>query len=108
MNNCIFNLSLFVEAGEDDYTIACLLMVYVAITIPRLARNDGSSFKASFEGHFFYNYSSRIIFLHLIMFKQHLLLVLSFTTALIVFFTGYLKARSPNSVLFFLLVHTSF
>lgn len=45
------------EAGEDEYTIACLLMVFVAVAIPRLARSDAATFKAALEGltlHFIY------------------------------------------------------
>lgn len=39
------------ELGEDEYTIACLLMVFVAVSLPKLARNEGSYYKASLEGH---------------------------------------------------------
>jgi len=38
------------DAGEDEYTIACLLMVFVAVAIPRLARSDAATFKAALEG----------------------------------------------------------
>ncbi|KAK0068424.1 membrane-associated protein Hem-like isoform X3 [Biomphalaria pfeifferi] len=37
--------------ADDEYTIACLLFVFVAVSIPKLARLDSSSFKASIEGH---------------------------------------------------------
>ncbi|XP_059172077.1 membrane-associated protein Hem-like [Physella acuta] len=37
--------------AEDEYTIACLLFVFVAVSIPKLARTDLSTFKASIEGH---------------------------------------------------------
>ncbi len=39
------------EVGEDDYKIACLLMVFIAVAIPRLARNEMSVYRASLEGH---------------------------------------------------------
>lgn len=38
------------EPGVDEYTTACLLMVFVAVAIPRLARNDAATFKAALEG----------------------------------------------------------
>jgi len=42
---------LFTEIGEDEYMLACLLMVFVAISIPKLARIDVSVYRASLEGH---------------------------------------------------------
>ncbi|KAK6192637.1 hypothetical protein SNE40_004076 [Patella caerulea] len=39
------------EHAEDEYNLACLLMVFVAVSIPKLARMDSSVFKASLEGH---------------------------------------------------------
>ncbi len=42
---------MFLETGEDEYMLACLLMVFVAVSIPRLARNEGSVYRASLEGH---------------------------------------------------------
>ena len=41
---------LFSEHAEDEYTIACLLFVFVAVSIPKLARMDLSSMRASLEG----------------------------------------------------------
>ena len=38
------------EAGEDDYVISCLLMVFIAVALPRLARTDNTSYKAALEG----------------------------------------------------------
>ena len=38
------------EIGEDDYNIACLLMVFVAVAIPKLARSEMSVYKAELEG----------------------------------------------------------
>ncbi|XP_023219639.1 membrane-associated protein Hem-like isoform X2 [Centruroides sculpturatus] len=37
------------DLGEDEYQIACLLMVFVAVSLPKLARNEGSHYKASLE-----------------------------------------------------------
>ncbi|XP_076471600.1 nck-associated protein 1-like isoform X3 [Babylonia areolata] len=39
------------EHAEDEYTISCLLFVFVAVSIPKLARHDLSVFKAPLEGH---------------------------------------------------------
>lgn len=39
------------EHPEDDYPIACLLMVFVAVALPKLARSEGSYFKAAHKGH---------------------------------------------------------
>lgn len=36
---------------EEEHLVVCLLMVFVAVSIPRLARNDSSFFRASLEGH---------------------------------------------------------
>lgn len=36
---------------DEEHLIVCLLMVFVAVSIPRLARNESSFFKASLEGH---------------------------------------------------------
>ena len=41
---------LFSEHPEAEYDIACLLMVFVAVSIPKLARAESSFFKASVEG----------------------------------------------------------
>ncbi|XP_065940627.1 nck-associated protein 1 isoform X27 [Magallana gigas] len=38
-------------ANESDYELACLLMVFVAVSIPTLAKKDVSVFKASLEGN---------------------------------------------------------
>lgn len=47
-------------ANESDYELACLLMVFVAVSIPTLAKKDVSVFKASLEGK--YNYNFQIIY----------------------------------------------
>ncbi|XP_074604970.1 nck associated protein 1 Hem isoform X2 [Brevipalpus obovatus] len=39
------------ELGEDEYQIACLLMVLIAVSLPKLARSDQSYFKPSLEAH---------------------------------------------------------
>ena len=40
----------FTDHAEDEYTIACLLFVFVAVSIPKLARMDLSNMRASLEG----------------------------------------------------------
>lgn len=44
-------LYLFSEMDEDEHLLACLLMVFVAVSIPKLARNENSFYRASLEGH---------------------------------------------------------
>ncbi|XP_064603762.1 membrane-associated protein Hem-like isoform X2 [Liolophura sinensis] len=39
------------QHGEDEYIIACLLMVFVAVSIPKLARSESSVYRAQLEGH---------------------------------------------------------
>uniref|UniRef100_T1JIM6 Membrane-associated protein Hem n=1 Tax=Strigamia maritima TaxID=126957 RepID=T1JIM6_STRMM len=39
------------ELAEDEYQIACLLMVFVAVSLPKLARSEGCYYKAYLEGH---------------------------------------------------------
>jgi len=41
----------FSEMDEDEHLLACLLMVFVAVSIPKLARNENSFYRASLEGH---------------------------------------------------------
>lgn len=36
---------------ENDHVIACLLMVFVAVSIPKLGRNENSFYRASMDGH---------------------------------------------------------
>lgn len=45
------NSHLFSETDEDEHLLACLLMVFVAVSIPKLARNENSFYRASLEGH---------------------------------------------------------
>ncbi|KAL0273323.1 UNVERIFIED_CONTAM: hypothetical protein PYX00_006016 [Menopon gallinae] len=39
------------ESDEDEHLLACLLMVFVAVSIPKLARNENSVYRAELEGH---------------------------------------------------------
>lgn len=39
------------QDADDEYLISCLLMVFVAVSIPKLARSDSSQYKAQLEGH---------------------------------------------------------
>ncbi|XKL65966.1 hypothetical protein PGB90_009386 [Kerria lacca] len=39
------------EVDEDEHLLSCLLMVFVAVSIPKLASNETSFFRASLEGH---------------------------------------------------------
>ncbi|KAH8034712.1 hypothetical protein HPB51_000802 [Rhipicephalus microplus] len=37
------------DLGDDEYQVACLLMVFVAVSLPKLARTEGSVYKPSLE-----------------------------------------------------------
>ena len=50
VSRLIYSLLIVTEYAETEYDIACLLMVFVAVSIPKLARADSSFFKASIEG----------------------------------------------------------
>lgn len=39
------------ELDSDDHLLVCLLMVFVAVSIPKLAKNEQSFYRASLEGH---------------------------------------------------------
>lgn len=39
------------DMGEDEYEIACLLMVFVAVSLPRLAKMESSTYRPSLGGH---------------------------------------------------------
>lgn len=39
------------DMGEDEYEIACLMMVFIAVSLPRLARMESSSYRPSLEAH---------------------------------------------------------
>lgn len=39
------------EVDEDEHILVCLLMVFVAVSIPKLAKNENSFYRASLEGH---------------------------------------------------------
>ena len=47
----LIHILLYLDYGAEEYSIACLMMVYVAVSLPRLARSDMAVFKASLEGH---------------------------------------------------------
>lgn len=36
---------------HDEHLTACLLMVFVAVSVPKLARSEHSFYRASLEGH---------------------------------------------------------
>lgn len=38
-------------SDDEEHLLVCLLMVFVAVSIPKLARSEGSFYKASLEGH---------------------------------------------------------
>jgi NCK-associated protein 1 len=48
------------EHAEDEYNIACLLFVFVAVSIPKLARHELSVFRAPLEGTLKFFFSSTI------------------------------------------------
>lgn len=39
------------DSDEEEHLLVCLLMVFVAVSIPKLARNENSFYRASLEGH---------------------------------------------------------
>lgn len=39
------------DLDDDDYQIACLLMVFVAVSLPKLARQENSYYNPSLEAH---------------------------------------------------------
>lgn len=39
------------DHGEEEYQLACLLMVFVAVSIPKLARNEGCFYKPNLDAH---------------------------------------------------------
>lgn len=39
------------EVDEEEHLIVCLLMVFVAVSLPKLARSEASFYRASLEGH---------------------------------------------------------
>lgn len=39
------------DMSEEEYQIACLLMVFVAVSMPKLARGEASFYKPSLEAH---------------------------------------------------------
>ena len=54
LTNVLFVTNLFAcvpDVDEGEHVLACLLMVLVAVSIPKLARNENSFYRASLEGH---------------------------------------------------------
>lgn len=47
---CIYT-HYFLEIDDDEHLLVCLLMVFVAVSVPKLASNESSFFRASLEGH---------------------------------------------------------
>ena len=47
---------MITEMGEDGYTVACLMMVFIAVAIPKLARSDFAFYKANLEGQYNHRY----------------------------------------------------
>lgn len=48
----VYNFQIVCTADEhDEHLTACLLMVFVAVSIPKLARSEHSFYRASLEGH---------------------------------------------------------
>lgn len=43
--------SLPKQEYDDEYIVSCLLMVFVAVSIPKLARSDSSQFKVHLDAH---------------------------------------------------------
>lgn len=39
------------DFGEEEYQTACLLMVFVAVSLPKLAKGEASYYKPSLEAH---------------------------------------------------------
>lgn len=39
------------DMGEDEYEIACLMMVFIAVSLPRLARMESSTYRPALEAH---------------------------------------------------------
>ena len=39
--------SLIFQDAEDEYLISCLMMVFVAVSIPKLARSESSQYKVT-------------------------------------------------------------
>lgn len=51
MCNILKHWNFFSDGNEEEYGLACLLMVFVAVSIPRLARQDASVYRSSLEAH---------------------------------------------------------
>ena len=36
---------IFTETNEDEHLVACLLLVFIAVALPRLARSESSMYR---------------------------------------------------------------
>ena len=43
--------SLPKQEFDDEYIVSCLLMVFVAVSVPKLAKSDSSQFKVQLDAH---------------------------------------------------------
>ena len=43
--------NFFKQEHDDEYIVSCLLMVFVAVSIPKLARSESSQFKVQLDSH---------------------------------------------------------
>ena len=43
--------SLPKQEYDDEYIVSCLLMVFVAVSIPKLAKSESSQFKVQLDAH---------------------------------------------------------
>lgn len=39
------------DMGEDEYELACLMMVFIAVSLPKLAKMESSTYRPSLEAH---------------------------------------------------------
>lgn len=46
------------QPPEEQYAVTCLLFVFIALSLPRLALSPTSTFKATLHGWFLYPYDS--------------------------------------------------
>ena len=44
-------LGLPKQEFDDEYIVSCLLMVFVAVSIPKLAKSESSQFKVQLDSH---------------------------------------------------------
>ena len=41
----------FKQEFDDEYIVSCLLMVFVAVSVPKLAKSESSQFKVQLDSH---------------------------------------------------------